>query len=95
MERVSFNGAAPDDYETCTLERGATGFNFTKTARRPYDPVALAVYFAFELIHGGSIVDSDGNNEGEARYRASEGLPPWNREGCELLSKALVQLEGK
>ena len=77
-ERVSFNGAAPSDYETCHIERSVAPddyrrddaddhgrvFSFCKTAYKPYDAAVIAIY-ALAVDHFGAAVsvDSDGGAE--------------------------------
>jgi len=63
-ERISFNGVGDDSHESCVINREETGFSFCKTARKPYDPIVGAVYLAFQAIHGGSILESDGDMDG-------------------------------
>ena len=40
---VMFNGANPDGYETCTIQREGDKFGFCKTAQKPYDVVVKAI----------------------------------------------------
>lgn len=60
---IAFNGLGDDSYETCSFNKNYVGFNFCKTARKPYDKLVLACYLAFEEIHGGFIVSSDGEDD--------------------------------
>jgi hypothetical protein len=75
-ERVAFNGVAPEDYESCVIERERErtptdraedddiDFSFTKTAYRPYDRAVIAVY-AIAADHFGeqASLSSDGDDE--------------------------------
>lgn len=71
---VCFNGKAPEDYETCYIALESKGFDFCKTARRPYDPVvcllllcmADAFGYDFEYSSDGDIKDGE---EGWARAK--------------------------
>lgn len=73
---VSFNGAAPEDYESCVIERVLTigrpesrdeagrGFSFTKTQYRPYDRAVTAIYaIAVDVFGADAVADSDGGPE--------------------------------
>lgn len=72
-ERVAFNGAAPDDYETFSWEAncchwdpyakpGARVFCFCKTAQRPYDVAVVAVLLCAHYHYGDAVtLGSDGD----------------------------------
>lgn len=61
---VRFNGKSPDDYETFTFLQSGTGFDFCKTAQRPYDmAVCLVLLRAKERFGDSIIVSSDGSWE--------------------------------
>jgi hypothetical protein len=84
-DRVAFNGARPDDYETCLVDRvvepmphdqieGGIAFSFTKTAHRPYDVVVAAVFAAAADRFGPQArFESDGDAEAIAEGRAYAG----------------------
>jgi hypothetical protein len=81
-EELTLNGdaATDDDYETFQLTPRATGFDFCKTARRPYDAVVGAILLrAYHLIAGFSL-SSDGRIDGEdweeARHLYREAFYP-------------------
>lgn len=61
-EIICFNGQDEDSHESFYIQRsGGSGFNFCKTARKPYDPVVVACLIEAEKL---GIVDSwssDGN----------------------------------
>jgi hypothetical protein len=59
---IVFNGKAPDeDHETFWFP-GEDGFNFCKTARKPYDIVVVACLAAAKDVYGSEIkVSSDGD----------------------------------
>ena len=63
--KCCFNGRGPDDdHETFMVETGDTGFQFCKTAFKPYDPVVVACLIALKHTLGGSVtVSSDGRQE--------------------------------
>ena len=42
-EKISLNGKADDSFETFTIERSASNFEFCKTGRRDYDAVVVAI----------------------------------------------------
>ena len=67
---ICFNGVGDDSYETFSFPGGwsndgaGEGFNFCKTARRPYDPVVTACLAIAKDRMGESIdVSSDGDRE--------------------------------
>ena len=63
---IAFNGAGRDAHETFVLQLGDTGFDFTKTAYKPYDMVVTASLILLKKELGaGVVIHSDG------------GLPDW------------------
>lgn len=73
-KRIAFNGVDDDSHESCVILRDEVGFSFCKTARKPYDPIVGAIYLAFQAIHGGSILSSDGDMNGEEWEEAKQIL---------------------
>lgn len=69
--RIRFNGVPPNDHETMYLDRYGHGFQFCKTARKPYD---FAVMCLLLLVHHHASdcweVDSDGGYKEWRRARA-------------------------
>lgn len=66
--KVSINGsrAEGDDYETFYVTKEPQDFEFCKTARCPYDKVAVACLLLMEKILGSDCeVSSDGDMYGE------------------------------
>ncbi len=61
---VSFNGYLNDSCEACTIYKNPDPFDSCKTNHRPYDSIVGAIYLAYEAIHGGNIVTSDGDMDG-------------------------------
>jgi hypothetical protein len=57
---VRFNGVGFDAHETCLVDRSGTTFQSTKTNRKPYDKVVVAVYAAAAFLLGGHF-RSDGD----------------------------------
>lgn len=66
-EALILNGweADDEDYETFHLTPGGTGFDFCKTARRPYDAVVGAILLRAEKTVTGFSLRSDGDISGE------------------------------
>lgn len=61
--RVHFNGVGADGHETFSFPTG-DGFNFCKTASKPYDEVVTAILIAADTICPGAFdISSDGNIE--------------------------------
>jgi hypothetical protein len=60
--RVIFNGLGDDSHETFLFTREDNlGFNFCKTAHKPYDAVVTACLIALGRAYGESVsIDSDG-----------------------------------
>jgi hypothetical protein len=62
-EGISFNGVGDLSHETFGLSPQTTGFNFTKTQRKPYDKHVLACLILAKQYFGDNIkVSSDGDN---------------------------------
>lgn len=62
-DEVRFNGVGENSHETFTLCKDSTGFNFTKTQRKPYDRHVLACLILAKEYFGDNIrVSSDGDN---------------------------------
>lgn len=80
-ELVIFNGVGDDGHETFVLTREPSGhFEFTKTARKPYDEVVTACLLAAHAIAPGALdIGSDGEPEewalGRDLYEAATGKP--------------------
>lgn len=63
-DEIRFNGVDNDGHETFFISRSDTGFNFTKTARKPYDEVVVAMLKAIKKVLGSAItLSSDGGDE--------------------------------
>lgn len=62
-ERIMFNGSDDLSHETFDLTRDASGFNFCKTARKPYDATVVATLLAAERYLPGFSWSSDGESE--------------------------------
>lgn len=59
---IGFNGAGRDAHETFVIQLGDTGFNFCKTAAKPYDAVVTASLIHAKKIFGDAIeISSDGS----------------------------------
>lgn len=60
---VRFNGFGDDAHETFSVLPTDTGFNFCKTARKPYDVVVVAVLIALFRTCGDAVkISSDGDH---------------------------------
>ena len=58
---IAFNGAGRDAHETFVIQLGDTGFNFCKTADKPYDAVVTASLILLKKELGAEVeVSSDG-----------------------------------
>lgn len=73
-ERVMFNGFGDDAHETFLVTPNSLGFNFCKTARKPYDAVVVACLISLGRIYGDAVeIGSDGDHadwsEGAALYQ--------------------------
>ena len=77
--RIHFNGVEEDGHETFALDRVKTsGFDFCKTARKPYDlPVAaILLWVAYnypDAIHFSSDGSNEWDYEGENEYEGGFG----------------------
>lgn len=61
-EAVSFNGYGENSHETFYVTPSSAGFNFCKTAEKPYDTVVVACLIAMGRAYGDSVeISSDGN----------------------------------
>ena len=72
---ICFNGKAPEDYETCSMSIESKGFDFCKTARRPYDPVVCLLLLCMADEFGDDFEyssDGDIKNGEEGWKRAKE-----------------------
>lgn len=59
-----FNGVGDDSHEGFGLEMGDTGFEFCKTAQKPYDVVVTACLIALQYHLGAGVkLGSDGSND--------------------------------
>jgi hypothetical protein len=62
-DEVRFNGVGDNAHETFALGKDSSGFNFTKTQRKPYDHHVLACLLLAKEYFGENIhVSSDGDN---------------------------------
>lgn len=58
---IAFNGAGRDAHETFVIKVGDTGFNFCKTAEKPYDAVVTASLILLKKELGIEVlISSDG-----------------------------------
>jgi hypothetical protein len=72
---ISFNGDGDLAHETFCLARRGYGFQFCKTARKPYDLIVCAVLLAaMEIAPGTLDVSSDGEIRGEGWQPARDFL---------------------
>lgn len=64
---TSFNGLGDEDsHETFSIRRNKTGFEFTKTNRKPYDSSVCACLYIAKQMFGDDIrVSNDGDNDDE------------------------------
>ena len=61
-EAVSFNGYGENSHETFYVTPSSAGFNFCKTAEKPYDAVVVACLIAMGRAYGDAVkISSDGN----------------------------------
>lgn len=58
---IRFNGVGDDGHETFFFDREDSGFNFCKTAMKPYDEVVVAVLIALARNYPGFSWTSDGD----------------------------------
>lgn len=62
-EQVFFNGIGEEAHETFSIGLKGSGFNFCKTAQKPYDVAVTAALIIAKEYFGDSIkVSSDGND---------------------------------
>lgn len=78
-EQISFNGYGSNAHETFYWDRDADGFNFCKTARKPYDAVVTACLIHLKDAYGELVrIGSDGDwpewSDGARLYRNALGL---------------------
>lgn len=59
---IALNGKEPEDYETFRLTKGGQSFEFTKTGRRPYDPVVVSILAAAKKLNRKFKPSSDGGS---------------------------------
>lgn len=79
-DELCFNGIASDSHETFSISRQKKdGFNFCKTARKPYDKIVCVCLLEMDrLLPGCFDISSDGD---ETDDEWQEGLKLW-REQC-------------
>lgn len=82
-EVVRFNGLGADSHETFAWGMDSSGFNFCKTARKPYDAVVAACLIHLKDIYGDAVsIGSDGYwsewSDGARLYRNATGLTAEN-----------------
>jgi hypothetical protein len=82
-ELVAFNGYSDDSHETFYWGADARGFNFCKTARKPYDAVVTACLIHLKDVFGDAVsIGSDGDwsewRDGATLYRNATGLTAEN-----------------
>lgn len=58
---VSFNGVGDDAHETFEIDPKGSGFQFTKTARKPYDIVVVACLAYLDTLGNAFAISSDGD----------------------------------
>ena len=62
---VSFNGCGKNSHETCYISLEDAGFNFCKTARKPYDTAVCVCLLCFKHYFGKNMkLESDGDMNG-------------------------------
>lgn len=82
-EIVIFNGVGEDSHETFYWAKDASGFNFCKTAYKPYDVVVTACLIHLKDVYGDLVdIGSDGQwsdwTLGARLYRNATGLTAEN-----------------
>ena len=82
-EIVTFNGVGEESHETFYWALDASGFNFCKTARKPYDAVVTACLIHLKDVYGDLVdIGSDGSwgdwALGARLYRNATGLTAEN-----------------
>lgn len=71
---IIFNGRAEDGHETMVVDREQQGFEFCKTARKPYDAAVVEVLRAVKKICPKWLeLSSDG--DGEEQYNGGPVFP--------------------
>lgn len=88
---VSFNGYGADSHETFYWGVDASGFNFCKTAYKPYDAVVTACLIHLKDVYGDAVdIGSDGYwsewSDGARLYRNATGLTAENPMTSEQVS---------
>jgi len=75
-EKISLNGKADDSFETFTIERSASNFEFCKTGRRDYDAVVVAILMMVSGMPDSPLTwRSDGDaDEHEAGRKLANGF---------------------
>ena len=69
---IRLNGAGDDGHETFYVAHDQSGFDFCKTARKPYDAVVCAALARMKIHYGASVqVSSDGQDEWDMESGAS------------------------
>jgi hypothetical protein len=61
-DKIVFNGRGEEGHETFRLEREVSGFNFCKTAYKPYDAVVVAVLILAHYYNPDFYWSSDGDS---------------------------------
>jgi len=82
-EMIRFNGYGADAHETFYWNINESGFNFCKTARKPYDAVITACLIHLKECYGSAVnIGSDGYwsewSDGARLYRNALGLTAEN-----------------
>ena len=60
---ITFNGVGDDAHETASVTKEASGFEFCKTARKPYDSVVVEFFKLIRKHAPSTILRSDGGDE--------------------------------
>ena len=66
-EEIRFNGYNDEGHETFYATRRAQPYAFCKTARKPYDPVVVAILHAFGVHHPSFVWFTDGRDPEDHR----------------------------
>lgn len=88
---VVFNGLGKDSHETFHFHLVGRGFNFCKTAYKPYDAVVTACLIHMKNVYGDLVdIGSDGSwgdwKDGAHLYRNATGLTAENPMASEEVS---------
>ena len=59
---ISFNGIQDDSHETCFISKTNVGFNFCKTALKPYDVVVVEILKLAQKYNKSIALTSDGGS---------------------------------